>query len=115
LPGTGKTTLANELTPWVCEADLFFYRSGKYEFNPEQIGEAHKYCQDLAWAYMQHHHSRIAVSNTFSRRWEFKPYIELAQKNGYDVIEITLTGDSFGSIHNVPDETIQQMKARWER
>ena len=118
LPGTGKSTLAHELTPWVCEADAFFTKlgTGEYKFDPAKLPEAHKYCEDLCRAYMQNPLvTRIAVSNTSSRLWEYEKYIAMAQWNGFRICEITLTGESFGSIHNVPDEAVQRMKDCWEK
>jgi hypothetical protein len=116
LPGTGKTTLAHQLTPWVCEADMFFtsITTGEYRFDTAKLGEAHAYCQGMVEAYMKHEFDKIAVSNTFSQRWEFAKYVMLAQLNQYNIVEITMTGDTYGSIHNVPEETVEKMKARWE-
>jgi len=115
LPGSGKSTLANELTPWVCEADNFFLTSnGEYKFDAEKLPEAHARCKMMCEAYMKFEYARIAVSNTSSQHWEFEPYIKLAQMYGYRITEITLTGDTYGSVHNVPDEAVLRMKGRWQ-
>jgi len=118
LPGTGKSTLAHQLTPWVCEADQYFTKpDGRYEFDPAKLPEAHAYCEYCVEVLMRSvdNITKIAVSNTGSQRWEFQKYVALAQRYGYKICEITLTGDSFGSIHNVPDEAVERMKARWEK
>jgi len=117
LPGTGKSTLAYELTDFVCEADMFFTKFGlaPYEFDVTKLREAHIWCQDRCNMYMREGITRIAVSNTGSQRWEIEPYVAMAQKYGYRITEITLTGDSYGSIHNVPDEAVERMKGRWEK
>lgn len=117
LPGSGKTTLARQLAgSHVCEADEFFTRdNGKYEFNAKLLSPAHQYCVNKCKYLMSGDAELIAVSNTSSRRWEFAKYIELAQLNGYRVVEITMTGDTYANVHEVPPETIEAMKARWEK
>jgi len=115
LPGSGKTTLAHQLTRWVCEADHYFTKpNGAYEFDASKLQDAHKQCEFMCEAYMKFGYERIAVSNTGSQRWEFAKYIALAQHNQYNIVEITMTGDTYGSIHNVPDEAMARMRARWE-
>lgn len=117
LPGSGKTTLARQLAGAnVCEADEFFTdESYEYKFDPKDIKWAHIYCQNKCKELMDQGVELIAVSNTASRRWEFSKYIELAQLNEYRIVEITLTGDTYGNTHNVPNETIEAMKVRWEK
>ena len=117
LPGSGKTTLARQLAGAnVCEADEFFTdESYNYRFDPKDLKWAHIYCQNKCKALMESNIELIAVSNTGSRRWEFAPYIELARLNDYRVVEITLTGDTYANIHEVPSDTIEAMKARWEK
>lgn len=116
LPGSGKSTLACQLGRTVREADQWFTDiNGNYYYVKEQIGDAHAYCQKRVELDMQVAIDNIAVSNTFVRRWEMEPYIKLAQRYGYRITEITLTGDTYGNIHNVPDEVIERMKANWEK
>ena len=55
VPGSGKSTYAKELadkltytlgyTPKIYEADMYFNRSGNYQWKPEYLGHAHKWCQ----------------------------------------------------------------------
>lgn len=117
LPGSGKTTLARQLAGSnVCEADEFFTdESYEYKFDPKDLKWAHIYCQNKCKDLMESNVESVAVSNTSSRRWEFAPYIELAQVNGYRVVEITITGDLHENTHDVPADAIGAMKARWER
>jgi predicted kinase len=117
LPGSGKTTLARTFAGSnVCEADDFFTDEDyNYKFNAANLPFAHIYCQNKCKALMEQGVENIAVSNTSSRRWEFAKYIEFAQVNGYRVVEITMTGDTYANIHQVPEVTIELMKARWER
>lgn len=117
LPGSGKSTLAHELANYfVCEADQYFTSpEGNYLYDKEKIGQAHHWCQDKAKYFMQQNHEVIAVSNTFVKRWEIAPYIKLAQEYGYRIVEITMSGDTYGNLHNVPDEVITRMRKEWEK
>lgn len=116
LPGTGKTTLARELAGnIVCEADQYFMENGEYHFDPTRLSLAHLYCQNRVQHFMATKYSSIAVSNTFTRRWEMQVYYELAAFFGYRVVEITMSGICFGNIHKVPEETIAKMRERWEQ
>jgi hypothetical protein len=53
------------------------------------------------------------VCNTFTRRWEVEPYIDLAKEHGVDVQEIIVKGP-WQSIHNLTKRTIDNMRARFE-
>lgn len=125
LPGSGKTTLAIALAdqfandgylnrwPVVCAADDYFYdETEEYRFDPRFLKAAHSECQRVADRGMQRG-MMVIVHNTFTQRWEMKPYLDLAEQYGYQVQEIVCKGD-FGSVHDVPAEKIEQMRARWE-
>ncbi len=123
LPGSGKSTLAKELanelhTEHWYEADMYFIRCAEgakdwYEFDHNKIGDAHDWCQQYIVNAMHQHAPNIIVSNTFTRVWELEPYIEMANHNGYNINIITCTGN-YKSIHNIPDDVLANMKARWE-
>ena len=115
LPGSGKSTLACQLGYTIREADQFFINAGKYSYDREKIGEAHAFCQNRVKLDMKVGVEKIAVSNTFVKRWEIEPYVKLAQEYGYRITEITMSGDTYGNIHSVPDEVIQRMKDNWEK
>lgn len=115
LPGSGKTTFAKRLMKIDSahfEADMYFIDAdGKYIFDVNKLGAAHAWCQsetDNALYYKQN----VIVSNTFTTAKELKPYFEIAKK--YGIIPIVLTcHNNFGSVHNVPEETLEKMKARF--
>jgi predicted kinase len=115
LPGSGKSTLAKKLVNEHLhfEADMFYMKDGRYQFDKEQIEQAHKWCQRRVLEAMEDAMYPIAVSNTFVRRWEMDFYYGMAKAFGYQVTEITVTGD-YGNIHGVPNETIARMKKYWE-
>lgn len=124
VPGSGKSTLANLLVGHdflVCEADKYFSKDGEYKFDASKLKEAHEWCRDLVETYMKdslindHFYRNIAVSNTFTREWEMQPYIDLGQKYGYRIFTIVVENrHGHDNIHNVPTETIQKMRDRFE-
>ena len=116
VPGSGKTTLAKQLTANVFEADHYFYdNDGNYNFVPSEIKEAHKECQQFVGLAMESGIPKIAVSNTFTQEWEMEPYFELAKKHGFKVFTIVVENRHGGvNQHGVPEDKIQIMKDRFE-
>ena len=111
IPGSGKSTYARSLgLADHYEADMWFEERGGFE--PTRLKEAHAWCQRKAREVMDEGRT-VVVSNTFVRRWEMKAYIDHADALGIPVEEIVMTGD-YGSIHNVPEATIQKMRQNFE-
>ena len=55
----------------------------------------------------------ICVCNTFSQAWEAEPYFKLCEQ--YDYTPVVLECQSqFGNVHDVPQESIDAIKERWE-
>ena len=115
LAGSGKSTLAEKLAPdHNYSADDFFVNQwGVYIFNPKLLTDAHNACLSNVLNAMEAGAEFIAVANTFSQTWEAKGYLIAAKDYGYQVNIIECQND-FGSIHDVPAETISRMKDRWE-
>lgn len=132
LPGSGKSFLAKQLLerheygfgPF--EADQYFEKDGEYRFDKNKLKKAHNWCFDKVKQALaltienakkidgrSPNSALIITSNTFSCLWEFSEYIKLAKEYGHEVTVITCEGN-YGSLHNVPLETIAKMKARWE-
>ena len=120
VPGSGKSTLANKISNNVCEADEFFYlETGTYKFDGSKLKLAHEFCRSKCEYYMksicndESDDNSIAVENTFTRKWEMKPYYELAEKYDFSVVEIICNGN-FSNLHGVPPEKIKIMRNRFE-
>ena len=123
VPGSGKSTLAKRLTVAEgaqgmttahYEADMFHMDSqGNYNWRPERVKEAHEWCLNATLEAMGRGVERIFVANTFVKQWEMTRYREIAESYGYGVVEIICHND-FGSIHDVPIETIERMKRNFE-
>ena len=111
--GSGKTTLAYKIGYPLCEADDFFYdETGKYVFDPTKLKDAHEWCRRGVESYMQDG-VNVTVANTFTRRWEYAPYLTLADNYGYDVQIISVDG-KFNNVHNVPEEVVKKQRDRFE-
>lgn len=116
LPGSGKSTLAKklvELPEFHHEADQYFIDENQYRFDAAKLGHAHLWCQDQVRFDMVYLIDKISVSNTFTTRKEIKPYLDLCEQFGYTPFIITCE-NNFGNIHNVPEETLSKMKARFQ-
>ena len=120
LPGSGKTTLANQLGGSLVEADRYFMEYGEYKFDASKLKEAHAWCREQVQNWMETNDRgfdvpRIVVSNTFTQEWEMKPYYDLAREHGYMVFSLIVENRHGGkNVHNVPEDKIEQMRKRFE-
>ena len=118
LPGSGKTSLIESIrgeSP-VFAADDHFYElgNGKYNFDPSELHTAHLNCQKKAESEMYNGTKTIFVTNTFTTNKEMKPYQEMAERYGYRCSVIIVENRHGNSnVHNVPNETIERMKNRF--
>ena len=117
LPGSGKTHLASIITDtmgtFMVEADDYFYDDyGNYVFDPDRLHAAHEWCLRQARFELIENKMDVVVSNTFTTLREMKEYYLLAKAAGVPLNVITCQGQ-FGSIHNVPESTMDKMRARF--
>lgn len=114
VPGSGKSTwVRNNLHIKPFEADDFFMRDGVYRYIPDMVPRAHEFCKRRCENAMIEGQEIIAVANTFTRKWEYSKYIELAEKYGYEIV-IHVCKGNYKNIHNVPDDVITKMRERFE-
>lgn len=124
LAGSGKTTLASALSTmapskhgkvWTVSADDYFIDNhGFYNFVPNKLRLAHNYCQNETERLMKHGVENIVVHNTFSRFWEMGFYQKVAKSYEYSVFMIECQNE-YGSVHDVPEDTVERMRERFER
>jgi predicted kinase len=119
LPGSGKSTLAQKYLDYfgqdlACrfEADDYFMVNGEYIFRAEHIRKAHEDCFRKTKDALENN-KVVIVSNTFTTIKELKSYFELAKLHNIKPYVITLD-NSYGSIHNVPEHTMNKMKLRFQ-
>ena len=118
LPNSGKSTLAKLLAPNSrFEADDYFYdESDIYRFDATKLVTAHGKCQTNTRECMKLGlHETVVVSNTFTEEWEMSPYIKMAKDYDYRVqTVITEKRHDGDNGNNVPEETIKDMRNRFE-
>jgi predicted kinase len=115
LPGSGKSTLAKSLGGIHIEADQYFMEDGVYKFDALKIKLAHNWCRLRTEHQMEDGIEKIVVSNTFTQEWEMEAYYKLAEQFGYRVYSLVVENRHGGiNTHDVPDETIEKMKNRFE-
>ena len=123
LPGSGKSTIAKSLwKSWqIFEADQFFMKNGKYEFDGSKLKDAHNWCKRKVQYWMHPSLFRplffrnIVISNTFTQEWEMRFYQIIAKKYGYRIHTIIVENRHGGvNTHGVPEEKLEQMKERFQ-
>ena len=115
LPGSGKSSIAKKITETLYSADDFFTnKKGEYNFNAKLLGKAHEWCWGKVRDAMFLGVNAVAVANTFTQAWEAEKYYQIAEEYGYSVFVIECQND-FGNVHDVPQESIDAMKERWEK
>lgn len=115
IPGSGKSTLARRFAAAGFkhfEADHFFYRQGRYVFDPELRPQAHALCQNNANAALESGES-VVIANTFVTLAEIKPYQDMAKRHGARFIVLVASG-CWPNIHDVPAYQIENMIRRWQ-
>lgn len=120
VPGSGKSTVAQNIGGTHFETDKYFMVDGEYKFDPTKLKQYHQMCQDeVSLAMIQNHTAHlndvIVVSNTFTQEWEMKPYFDLAKTYGYQVFSLIVENRHGGlNQHGVPEDKVQIMKDRFE-
>lgn len=115
LPGSGKSTLARQLAAQGYEhfeADQYFETPQGYEFRASELPAAHARCLMNA-VFALGGGNNVVVANTFTTRAEMEPYFYMAASLGITV-EVREASGNWPSIHGVPEQAIQRMRARWE-
>lgn len=115
VPGSGKTKIAMAMLSHLhFEADQYFIdEKGGYNFDKSKLSDAHYHCLRCV-KFALDKGSRVVVSNTFIKAWELDPYFEKCRELGIIPTIIEAKG-SFKSVHNVPDDVIDRMKANYEQ
>jgi predicted kinase len=114
LPGSGKSTYAKTLDCIHYEADQFFEtEAGEYVYDIKLIAAAHDWCYSKTVRALRRGHD-VTVSNTFTKLWELNRYLAIPGLLPDVEVEIVEMRTQYGTIHNVPEDKLAQMAARWE-
>ena len=129
LPGSGKTTFAHGITPYVFEGNDYFYNdNGVYDWRPGELKEAHAWCFQRTVTKLRElvearaFHSVVAVSNVHSMKAHIQPYAEMAKAFPdvrmfvVDLFDQNMSNEALAksSPHGVPVSTIENMRNKWE-
>lgn len=109
--GSGKSTKVAELAVetygsfCVASADHYFNLHGEYQFNPAELKWAHQRCQGKVAYHMKRETQNIFLDNTNVVQDWIKPYLEMANHFGYDVV--------YHKVHNeLTDDQLQEFANR---
>ena len=111
VPGSGKSTMARLNYPdhVLVEADMFFVGpDGEYRYDPAKIKDAHAWCRRMVRSLLDDGR-KVVVANTFTRRWEYEPYLSMC-----DDVEVVVARGYYRNIHGVPDHVVEKMRERFE-
>ncbi len=115
IPGSGKSTVARTIADAISgyhfEADMYFEQDGEYKFDMTKLHQAHQWCQNQVSSCL-YYGTNVVVSNTFTTIKELKPYFELAKQ--YAIVpNVVLAQNQFQNVHNVPEDKLQIMRDRF--
>jgi predicted kinase len=116
VPGSGKSDFASTIGRAICTADDYHVdRYGNYDWKPQNISKAHDWCKRKCKRFMKAGITPIIIANTSTTEKEFKPYHQIAKNNGYKVYSVIVENRHGGTdSHNVPVDTLEKMKNRFE-
>lgn len=119
----GKTTYAKSIRTKYAnqgvksahyEADDSMHdENGIYRFDSKKLKGAHEFCQACCDSAMFANVKVVIVSNTFTRKWEMQPYLDMAERYGYQVETVIMTGN-YENVHGVPTKVVEKQKERFE-
>lgn len=120
LPGSGKTTLAKQLSengkyPIFSVDDYFTETNGNYNFEYDKNYLAYKQCEENTIKSMLEKVEKIFIHNTFTLDWEIEPYFKLASDFNYTVFVVTVENrHATKNIHQITDEQIKKMAEKYK-
>lgn len=129
ISGSGKSTLAQKHKGEkgkIFSTDDFFMQDGRYQFDPKKLSTNHSMNKDRTEKAMIEGVSPIVIDNTNFEAWEMKPYVELADKYGYqvkivetdpvDIEELVRRQETRRGINKViPRRILEKMLSKYKR
>lgn len=135
LPSSGKTSFAKMLEalvnvdsqacqsppPFVMFAADDYFIDNETPFHFSKLGAAHERCQENVSYAMTEGVPLIAVHNTFVKKAEIMPYIDMAVANGYRYFVLSLFDGGLSdaelaarNVHGVPEWTMRNMRQKFQ-
>lgn len=127
LTGSGKTTLADLIigddeNRVSISVDDYFTDDAGFNFDHTKLKEAHDWCKNKTLEFILEGYEVVVVHNTFTRKWECDPYLEMAKERGCIIHVINLYDAGLNDVelsnrngHNVPAHVIQAQRKRWDK
>lgn len=116
LPGSGKSTYAkvNFASQGFkhLETDMFFNKNGVIKYEPGKYAQAVEWCQRRTIEAVKEGLD-LVISNHFLCHWELGFYLQLAEKNNYEVIVHTCL-TQYAPKASYPQRLIDIMKTMFE-
>ena len=129
--GAGKSTVGKLFESdetVILSTDDMFMIDGEYVFNPNMLTRYHQatirrveeYMKEYDWKIKDSDFSwfpsnKIVVCNTFTKKWEIQPYLDLAEKYDWCVHTIIVENrHNSDNIHDVPQEVVDKQRKRFE-
>lgn len=114
IPGSGKSTWAEQQEGYVVSADHYFIQpTGEYAFVPALLGKAHGWCFRKYIEALQQMRELVVVDNTNTRVSEVSPYMLGAAAFGYEArikrFAVNVEVAAQRNVHGVPLETCKRM------
>ena len=119
VPGSGKSTYGKKIVDSAIdaglsaikfEADDFFMKDGKYNWNPKLLGMAHKWCQKSVRKALDVY-DVVVVANTNLGLADVNTYVKIANDALADFEVVAIHGNH-QNVHNVPEESLEKMRAK---
>lgn len=122
--GSGKSTFASKLRQIVkdfhypefntrhYEADMYFYKDGKYNFEFSKLKNAHAWCKESVEKSINSGVYLTIVANTFRTSKEIEPYLKMAKDAGVQVCIYECVGN-FKNVHDVPEDIVEKYKTEF--
>lgn len=115
VPGAGSTTFGKLIGDPISADHFFEDKDGNYNFDATKLHEAHQWCANETEARMKRGAQLVIVANTFVEEWQITRYSYLAKVHNYMFISLIVENRHGGKdIHNVPPETIEKMKRKFD-
>ena len=118
LPGSGKTTIANQMgTIVLSPADMYSVRDGEYKWTPEYSEKGKKFFNKIFDLCLKEKID-ITIAEVLPTLESLYKYIDKAKEYDYDVevrdLKISVDESFKRNTHGVPKEHIQIMSELWE-
>lgn len=124
-PDSGKTTIARsilsgdqigigKITKAFFESDFWFSRTGTYQYDPSNVGEADGWCLKQCESAMVANTNLIVIANDFILLWQLELYHKLAEEYGYSVQEIICSGQFTKNKRKLSDEQIARARRNFQ-